>query len=708
MRTRHLTFLILSVTTLVFVGFPGLPGVSSYASSGTPTISNFTATPSSLSSGGGDVYFAANTSGASSCVLSASPSVKGLPKTVKCANQLLSWPAVLLPQNSSSQPVTYTFSLTAAPLFGGTGSAVAGPISVSVSPPGANVYVALGDSYAAGEGNPGPSSDPWVDHDGNPSPYNGCDRSAVAYPMLVKKWLHGDKRLPSMNLQFLACSGATTEDLWASGASGLGLKGPSRLAPQQLLDVGDLANARVITVSIGGNDLNFADVLTHCIIHRCSATSTDPWISELKAHIDALGPVLLNTYTAIEKEASPGTPLYVIGYPDIFPAHPTVGCVAKTLISVAGMNYLSSLQNRLAGVIEAAANKAHAHYVNPNNPKGKNTYLGHSVCSPDPYIRGVVITNKQYSFHPNAVGQQKLAAAVEAAISSTKVATTSPTWSSVDSTIGPLSVTCPTTSLCVASDPQGNVATYDGTSWSAPSYVDTSGAHMNSVSCATTTQSEFCAGVDNQGYVVTFNGTTWSQPNLIDPNGEGLVRVSCATVTFCVAVDANGSAFLFNGSSWTRQPSVDMSGGLLWAVNCSTSTYCAAFDLAGNVVTYNGSSWSGPIAVDPSAGIQGGTVSCPTSSFCAVSDSLGDVVTFDGTSWGPPRLVDANRLTSIACTSSSWCVAVDIAGNVLTFNGTTWTQPKPLTSSAGVLWSVACPTPTFCTAVGDNGIFSYR
>ena len=158
--------------------------------------------------------------------------------------------------------------------------------------------------------------------------------------MLVKKWLHGDKRLPSMNLQFLACSGATTEDLWASGTSGLGLKGPSRLAPQQLLDVGDLANARVITVSIGGNDLNFADVLTHCIIHRCSATSTDPWISELKAHIDALGPVLLNTYTAIEKEASPGTPLYVIGYPDIFPAHPTVGCVAKTLISVAGMNYL--------------------------------------------------------------------------------------------------------------------------------------------------------------------------------------------------------------------------------------------------------------------------------------------------------------------------------------------------------------------------------
>ena len=160
MRTRHLTFLILSVTTLVFVGFPGLPRCLQLRLVRDTYDLQLHSDASSLSSGGGDVYFAANTSGASSCVLSASPSVKGLPKTVKCANQLLSWPAVLLPQNSSSQPVTYTFSLTAAPLFGGTGSAVAGPISVSVSPPGANVYVALGDSYAAGEGNPGPSSDP--------------------------------------------------------------------------------------------------------------------------------------------------------------------------------------------------------------------------------------------------------------------------------------------------------------------------------------------------------------------------------------------------------------------------------------------------------------------------------------------------------------------------------------------------------------------
>jgi hypothetical protein len=524
-----------------------------------------------------------------------------------------------------------------------------------------------------------------------------------------------DQSLSSMNLQFLACSGATTEDLWASGATGQGLKGPSRTEPQQLLDTGDLANARIVTVSIGGDDLNFADILAHCVSRvvlridqaSCSATSKDHWISQLKAHIDALGPILFKTYKMIENETSPGTALYVVGYPDIFPAKPTTGCVPKSLISVAGMRYLSSFQSRLAGVVEAATSRANAHYVDPNSPNGPNTFIGHSLCANDPYVRGVVKTNRQYSSHPNALGQQKLAAAVEDAIRATTVSSRTPIWSNVDSNIGPLSVTCPTTSFCAANDTQGDVVTYDGTSWSAPRYVDTSGGYMNSVSCATSSKSKFCAGVDNQGYVVTFNGSSWSQPNLIDPNGDGLMRVSCANVTFCVAVDANGSALMFNGTSWSLQSNIDPSAGLLWAVSCPTSTFCAALDLAGNVVMYDGSSWSPPVNVDPTGGIQGGTISCPTSSFCAVSDSVGDVATFNGTSWSQPSLIDANRLTSISCTSASFCTAVDIAGNVLTYNGSLWSQPTALTP-VGVLWAVGCPTQTYCTAVGDNGIFTYR
>jgi len=710
-RTRHVKFLIPSVVMLALVAFPGLPFVASDASSVTPTISNFTVTPSALSSGGGDVYVTAHTGGVSSCVLSVNPPLAGFPKNIKCANQLLGWPVIVLPQNSSSQPVTYQFALTASPLFGGTGSSTAGPLSVTVAPPGANVYVALGDSYAAGEGNPGPPNEPWVDHDGNPAPSNGCDRSAVGYPMLVKKWLDGDRSFPTMNLQFLACSGATTGDLWASDATAHGLKGPSTLAPQQLLDTGDLANARVITVTIGGNDLNFADILSRCdfVLHRtvCSARSRDPWIAKLKTHIDALGAVLYNTYTAIKSEASLNTPLFVVGYPDIFPTKPNGACVRRTGISVAGMTYLALLQGRLTSVMEAAANKAHANFVNPNLPSGAHSFIGHSVCAQDSYLNGAVPTNEQYSFHPNAQGQQALASDVEAVISSTVVKPTTPTWSSVDSAIGPLSVTCPTVSFCAASDPQGNVALYDGTSWSAPSYVDTTGANMNSVSCAASSHSEFCAGVDVQGNIVTYNGTTWSQPSSIESNGNGLMRVSCTTVTFCVVVDADGTAFVFNGSGWSSQIA-DQSGALLWAVNCPAVTYCAAFDLAGNVVTYNGSSWSAPVSVDPSGGIVGGTISCPSSSFCAISDSLGNVATFNGTSWGAAHLVDSNRLTSVACTSASFCVAIDIAGNVLTYNGTTWSQPKPMTTSAGVLWSVACPSMTFCIAGGDNGVFSYK
>jgi hypothetical protein len=179
----------------------------------------------------------------------------------------------------------------------------------------------------------------------------------------------------------------------------------------------------VITVSIGGNDLNFADVLAHCVVIRvprisCSATSTDRWISQLRAHIDALGPVLVSTYATIEKEAAPGTPLYVIGYPNLFPAKPTTLCVARSLMSVAGMTYLSSMQKRLAGVIKAAAKQAHAVFVDPNLATGSGTYVGHSICARDSYFRGADFSVAQYSFHPNARGQQALAADVESAVSS--------------------------------------------------------------------------------------------------------------------------------------------------------------------------------------------------------------------------------------------------------------------------------------------------
>jgi len=97
---------------------------------------------------------------------------------------------------------------------------------------------------------------------------------------------------------------------------------------------------------------------------------------------------------------------------------------------------------------------------------------------------------------------------------------------------GPLtSVSCPTTTFCMAVDDAGNALIYTNGTWSTPDYIDTN-EDLASVSCPTTT---FCMAVGFTDALTYTNGT-WSTPDNIDPNGGGPNSVSCPTTTFCMAV----------------------------------------------------------------------------------------------------------------------------------------------------------------------------
>ena len=72
---------------------------------------------------------------------------------------------------------------------------------------------------------------------------------------------------------------------------------------------------------------------------------------------------------------------------------------------------------------------------------------------------------------------------------------------------------------------------YNSGTWSGP--VDTGLFGASPPSC---TSSTFCVAVDLDGNVATYNGTSWSAPAAIDP-GVVLNAVSCASSTFCVAID---------------------------------------------------------------------------------------------------------------------------------------------------------------------------
>ena len=67
----------------------------------------------------------------------------------------------------------------------------------SVEPSAPLTYVAIGDSYAAGQGN---LKAGWVNHSGDigdATAKDGCNRSSIAYPMRVSMWLKGQSSFPT-------------------------------------------------------------------------------------------------------------------------------------------------------------------------------------------------------------------------------------------------------------------------------------------------------------------------------------------------------------------------------------------------------------------------------------------------------------------------------------------------------------------------------
>ena len=101
-------------------------------------------------------------------------------------------------------------------------------------------FVAVGDSYSSGAGLApflGPAS---------------CERSRESFPAIIARG-H-----PGLRFDFLACAGATTSQIKAQVTG-------ARTA---------LGHAAMVTVTAGGNDLSFSNLLTSCVGGALTASST--------------------------------------------------------------------------------------------------------------------------------------------------------------------------------------------------------------------------------------------------------------------------------------------------------------------------------------------------------------------------------------------------------------------------------------------------
>ena len=214
MRLRLLRC-IATVTVLLsgLVAAEGSVGVNLAGAAPAKTkVTNFTPSVTQVSGVGGAVNFTATIKGTGpyTCTLSSSPAITGLPATNNCLSG--NWTATI-PGNPGSTQVKYTFTLTVVPTLYPTTSGKATTKVTSLVKSG-SMYVALGDSYSSGEGNPGPTGSQWLSPSGASwSGDDGCHRSAAAYPVAVNSWLPSTK-LPPMGFRFVACSGALTPDIW--------------------------------------------------------------------------------------------------------------------------------------------------------------------------------------------------------------------------------------------------------------------------------------------------------------------------------------------------------------------------------------------------------------------------------------------------------------------------------------------------------------
>jgi lysophospholipase L1-like esterase len=263
----------------------------------------------------------------------------------------------------------------------------AGAIPASAATPAARTvgYVALGDSYASGPGIP-----TQVD--------SACARSDQNYPALLAAATH-------VRLTDVSCAGATTTAL-------AGSQGAQR---PQLDALG--ADTDVVTLTIGGNDIGFSGDLATCAGlaakdptgNPCQTFFTSDGTDRLEQRVDDTAPKIAAALDAVRQRA-PRARILVVGYPDLFPDD-GVGCTSSVMPLAAGdFAYLRDTEKKLNAMLAGQASANGARYVDTYTPT-----VGHDMCRPagERWIEPLVAAAPTAPAHPNAQGQQAMAAALE-------------------------------------------------------------------------------------------------------------------------------------------------------------------------------------------------------------------------------------------------------------------------------------------------------
>ncbi len=262
------------------------------------------------------------------------------------------------------------------------GAASIAPAAADNDSPNRGRYAALGDSYAAGVGL---------------APLRGAGdsmRSSEAYPVLLAGGAH--------RVTFLAESGATVDEVLAQVAR----------MPEA---------ARQVTLTVGGNDVGFVDVLTSCATElqtvSCQAALQRAFVASSELPED------LGVLLAAIRERAPQARIFVTGYPQLFQLSPTGTCAT---LDLGGFPYdpaaLQAVDNAALGLNQIIKGTVAATALatldrNLVHVDVTDEFAGMGACNPDGYIAppafypGTMVPLPS-SLHPTADGQEAYAEAI--------------------------------------------------------------------------------------------------------------------------------------------------------------------------------------------------------------------------------------------------------------------------------------------------------
>jgi len=192
---------------------------------------------------------------------------------------------------------------------------------------------------------------------------------------------------------FRACSGAKIADVTNTQLSAL------------------TSSTSYVTISVGGNDAGFADVLTTCAqpawLSNCTAA-----VDRAQAYIRNTLPGALTTLYGQIRSRAPQAKVTVVGYTRIFNG---TDCNALTWFSSTEMSRLNATADLINSTTSARAGAAGFSFANPTS-----RFVGHAVCgSPErqrPYAAADRTIRPEVVRAPDLTTPQARAAAARAGV----------------------------------------------------------------------------------------------------------------------------------------------------------------------------------------------------------------------------------------------------------------------------------------------------